>query len=375
MIHRIKRTLINNVKNIPGWRTNRKIIVFECDDWGGIRMPSAKIREEMIAKGLNISESRFDKYDTLANIDDFERMFEVLSAFTDRSGNPAVITPLVVVANPDFEQIREHDFSTYSFEPFRDTLNRYYPGQDVFRMWQNGISKGLFMPELHGRDHISVPFWMQKLQEGDSDLRSAFDCGYVSLEVPGVPAPVSGFRAEYYFESEAQKDELKQAIFDGVTLFTDLFGRKPNAFVPGNGIFHPEFDEVVASSGAEFLNVFNRSPYPAASGQLKYRRFVSGNRKKVTYYTRNCAFEPSENGYGGIEDTLAQISASFRWGKPAIISSHRVNFVGSIDESIREFGLKELRQLLQEIQGHWPDVEFMSTGNMLNEMQPQNKKR
>lgn len=369
MIHQLKRTLVNNIKNIPGWRTNRKIVVIECDDWGGIRMPSARIREEMISKGLHISDSRFDKYDTLANVTDFERLYEVLTSLTDKSGNHAIMTPLVVVGNPDFERIKADDFSRYYFEPFRKTLKRYYPDQDVFGMWQLGMKEGLFIPELHGRDHISVPFWMKKLQEGDSTLRMAFDHGYVSLEIPGVPQPVSGFRAEYYFEDEAQKAALKQSIYDSVNLFKEIFERTPNSFVPGNGIFHPEFDSVVADSGTRFLNVFHKSPYPSSSGQLKHRRFTTGSGKDITYYTRNCAFEPTEKGYTGIENTLAQISASFRWSKPAIISSHRVNFTGGIDERIREFGLNELLKLLNGIQKQWPEVEFMSTGNMLRVMQ------
>ena len=32
--------LKNNLVNYNGWQTNRKIIVFESDDWGAIRTPS-----------------------------------------------------------------------------------------------------------------------------------------------------------------------------------------------------------------------------------------------------------------------------------------------------------------------------------------------
>lgn len=33
MIHSIRYNILLNLKNIPGWRTNRKIVVIECDDW------------------------------------------------------------------------------------------------------------------------------------------------------------------------------------------------------------------------------------------------------------------------------------------------------------------------------------------------------
>jgi hypothetical protein len=58
------------------------------------------------------------------------------------------------------------------------------------------------------------------------------------------------------------------------------------------------------------------------------------------------------------------MEAAFRWKKPANISTHRVNFVGGIDEANREKGLKELKKLLNTIVKTWPDVEFMSTRDL-----------
>ena len=66
--------------------------------------------------------------------------------------------------------------------------------------------------------------------------------------------------------------------------------------------------------------------------------------------------------------TLQQIAAAFKWNKPAIISSHRVNFAGGICKKNREAGLKELKLLLQTIVKRWPDVEFMSTASMLSKL-------
>ena len=62
--------------------------------------------------------------------------------------------------------------------------------------------------------------------------------------------------------------------------------------------------------------------------------------------------------------TMKQIETAFRWNKPAIISSHRVNFCGHIDPKNREKGLDSLKQLLQEIVKKWPDVEFMAADEL-----------
>jgi hypothetical protein len=58
---------------------------------------------------------------------------------------------------------------------------------------------------------------------------------------------------------------------------------------------------------------------------------------------------------------MKQIETAFFWNKPAIISSHRVNFCGHIDPKNREIGLSALKELLQKIVKKWPDVEFMSS--------------
>lgn len=370
MIDSIKNSIRLNLKNIPGWRTTRKILVLECDDWGSIRMPSADAYERLIAAGLNIGSARYDRYETIETKEDLEQMFEVLDEVRDQHNKPAVMTAVSSMTNPDFEKIRSSGFNEYYYERFTDTLKRYFPKSDVFGMWKQGLDAGIFVPELHGREHLTVQLWMQKLREGDKDLLSAFDEGFVSLAVPGIHPIAKGFRAEFYFNSEEQKPFLVNSIKDSVLLFWEIFGLLPTVFVPSNGIFNPEFDRVVAEAGVRFLNVSHSMPYCLNDGDLKYRHFITGQKgpEGLTYYTRNCAFEPTEVNYHGIDFTLKQIAAAFRWGKPAIISTHRGNFAGGIDDSNRKYGLEELRKLLRAVTNKWPEVEFMSSRDALNIM-------
>ena len=52
---------------------------------------------------------------------------------------------------------------------------------------------------------------------------------------------------------------------------------------------------------------------------------------------------------------------AFLMRKPAIVSTHRINYVGYIDEGNRDRTLKLLRQLLTAVLRRWPDVEFLTT--------------
>jgi len=40
----MKQAILNNLKNIWGWRTSRKIVVFSVDDYGNVRLDSRQAR-------------------------------------------------------------------------------------------------------------------------------------------------------------------------------------------------------------------------------------------------------------------------------------------------------------------------------------------
>jgi hypothetical protein len=65
-----------------------------------------------------------------------------------------------------------------------------------------------------------------------------------------------------------------------------------------------------------------------------------------------------------VSKALHEIQNAFLWNKPAIISMHRVNFIGSINQNNRERNLKLFKELLDEIDKLWPDVEFLSSKDL-----------
>jgi hypothetical protein len=365
----LKNTIRINIKNIPGKRTRRKFLVIECDDWGGIRMPSKEVYDKLLKANISIPDE-WSRVDTLADKEDLEYLFEVLLSVKDKNDQPAVMTPVTNVANPDFIKIQESDFTQYFYEHFTETLKRYGRHSDTFRTWEKGIELGIFMPESHGREHISVQLWLKKLREGNSKLRFAFDHGFVAVHLDDLPWVYQGFRPEFYFNNIDQVDFLKNSITDGIKVFKKIFGYTPHAFVPSNGLFHPLFENTLAETGVKHLFVNHLSYIPDEKGILrpKYYRVGQQSVDGLTYYTRNCAFEPIDPKYLGMDFTIRQIDASFRWNKPAIISTHRVNFIGVIEKGNREKGLKELKLLLNTVVKKWPEVEFISTGNLFSNL-------
>ena len=86
------------------------------------------------------------------------------------------------------------------------------------------------------------------------------------------------------------------------------------------------------------------------------------NKEGQIYQVRNVVFEPTDNrGFDWVDYSFRQISTAFKWNKPAIVSSHRVNFCGEIDSDNRRKGLAALQALLEKVVQHFPEVEFMSS--------------
>jgi hypothetical protein len=335
-------------------------------------MPSKEVYTFLLNSGISLEKSHFSKNDTLADKEDLDLLYEVLLSVRDIKGNPVVITPVVNVANPDFQKIKESEFSRYYYEPFTETLNRYKLHSETFNTWIRGIELGIFVPEFHGREHIAVHFWLRKLQEGDKKLRLAFDHEFVYVPSIGVPSLINDFRAGFYFNNVDQIEFLEKSIFEGVALFKDIFGYTPRILVPGNGIFHSQLEPSVGKAGIKYLYITPLSRIQGKKGKMKLKFYWPGRQSSYgfRYYTRNCSFEPTNPDFTGGDMTLKQIQLAFRMGKPAIISTHRVHFVGGINTSTREKGLNELSSLLRKIVKLWPETEFMSSAQMLKTLYP-----
>ncbi len=358
---------IRTLTSLPGWSTKRKIVVFESDDWGSIRMPSSDSFRRLEKAGLDLRSADAERYnlnDTLASVYDLENLFTVLSGVKDMRGNCAVFTPVSLVANPDFQKIRESDFQEYFYEPFTETL-KHYPGcENSFELWKEGIEKKLFVPQMHGREHLNVTAWMRALRNGDKNTLLAFKegmWGFVPVQYPEVD-----YQAAFLLNDPIELEYCKNVIIDGLKLFKKLFGFSAEFFVPPNGQFNSNLNRTLAENGIKFRFASKIQNESLGLGKTSKKFHYNGQKEKhgIRYIIRNCFFEPSLAGKDYIDSCLYEIKTAFHWNKPAIISSHRVNYIGLLNPSNRDSGLRQLSKLLKEITQNWPDVEFMTTPQM-----------
>lgn len=360
------RTLKGNLINLPGWCTNRKIVVIESDDWGAIRMPSRDVYNAFLKSGYAVDQRPYEKYDSLATADDLSLLYDVLSRYKDKNGKYAAITANSVVANPDFEKIKASSFEEYHYELFTNTLKRYPNCENSYELWKEGHAKGLFIPQFHGREHINVASWMKALKSGDEDALFAFE-----HNVPGIfskrnPQAGNQYVVALKYADDKEFENIKKILADGLNLFEQIHGYRSRSFIAPCNVWHPGYAQTLKDNGVETIQSSSTQVIPTlGENKRAYHYMGQKNKEGQRFLIRNCMFEPTQcNNIDNVDRCLASMALAFRWKKPAVISSHRINYIGSIFPENRDVNLKQLDSLLSRIVRIWPDVEFMSSDQL-----------
>ena len=110
MINSLKSALSRNITNARGWKTNRKIVVFESDDWGSIRMPNKETYNKLEKISFHEKFTLYDKLDSLERREDLQSLLDISSEFRDFNNKPLIFKLNTVTQNPDFKKIKESNF-------------------------------------------------------------------------------------------------------------------------------------------------------------------------------------------------------------------------------------------------------------------------
>ena len=165
------RSIIEN--KVFGWKTDRKILVIESDDWGAIRTSNFVAYARFKNLGYDMESSCYN-LDSLETNSDLIELYDVLDKFVDHRGRPCCFTANVVTTNPDFEFIEENQFEQYSYESVVDTAYNTEHSDDVVKLWKDGLNSKFFIPQLHCREHIRYWEWLNDLKLGKVEAIETF---------------------------------------------------------------------------------------------------------------------------------------------------------------------------------------------------------
>lgn len=355
--------------NALGWRTDRKILVFESDDWGTIRMPSRQALKRLKDKGYPIERCPYSRNDSLESDSDLRGLLEVLDNFQSCSRQKPIFTLNNIVANPDFDQIQDSDYQEYFFEPFISTLQKYEHTENVMNLYLEGLSQGLFSIQFHGREHVNVRRWLKLLQNGNSIFRDAF--AEKTFTVATDASLKSGIDVLDSFgdPDKSNYDHYAKIVESGLQIFRNIWERQSISFIAPCYVWPSWMNQILREHGIRFLQGTHvqRIPLAGESGlfQKKYHYLGEKNRYGQRYLIRNVSFEPGAVGEKVVDNAINAISIAFRFNKPAIVSSHRFNYIGRIDPHNRDRSLSLLSLLLKRVLNKWPEIEFMSTDDLV----------
>lgn len=347
--------------NRKGANVKEKLIIIESDDWGAIRTPSKETLTYFEQKGFDIANSIY-KNDALASQEDLEKLFEVLELYKGSDGKPAVITANSIMANPDFEKIKTNDFKEYFWEPFTKTLKRYPKHQNNFQLWKQGNDNRVFHQQFHGREHLNINRWMKALQSKDQAILTSFN-----QQTTYSGKGDYSFMEAYDWDTPEDIQQHKTIIAEGLKIFEEHFGFKPKSFIAPCYNWDTKLESFLAEQGVEWIQSLRSQLQPTGvfNEYQSIRHSFGHQQNGLRYNIRNCFFEPSMLPQKDwVNSCLAQIQAAFLFSKPAVICSHRINFVGFINPKNSERGLNDLNQLLKAIVKKWPEAKFITTDEL-----------
>lgn len=367
MINSLKSILSRNITNARGWKTDRKIVVFESDDWGSIRMKNQEAYMELLNKGIRVDKSKYDSIDCLESKDDLELLFNLLDSIKGNEGRKPIFTFNTVMQNPDFDRIKDCDFEKFIGENFQDSYKRYY-NDDYFYLWENAINEKIMLPQFHAKEHLNAFLWLKDLRAGHVETTIAFDHSFFGLKTQTSSLNRNFYLATYYAESQDEFDYVSAGLVKGLELFEDTFGMKSETFIACNYFWPTELEKVLAENTIEGLQGqrVQLAPDLITSKLNKISHYTGQtNRYKQIFTVRNVSFEPYLNpDLDWDKKAFKEIENAFKWNTPAIISTHRINYVGKMSLTQRDKNLKHLEKLLKMLIKSHPDVIFMTSSEL-----------
>ena len=304
------------------------VLIFESDDWGpGDPTHAQRLR----------------------------RLADTLNDYKDAYGHPPVMTLGLVLAIADGRQMREcsHDYAAVTLADARFAAIR--------EAIEYGVRCGVFALQLHGKEH----YWPRSLMEAAKTDKAV--AAWLGTEYPATeglsPALQSRWIDASALPSRALEDnDIEAAVKDEVALFEHIFGCKANVVVPPTFVWTSAVEHAWAKHGIHVLVTpgqrFERrdNQGKVVAGDVIIRNGML-SRHPLIYVVRDDYFEPAKGHRA--EHAVAALELKTKCGRPALLETHRFNYVG--DPSLAERAYTELQRAIEGALRSCPQLRFAST--------------
>lgn len=316
------------------------------------------------SKNVEVDNCHYMLFDCLETSADLSALFELFGEFYDQNGRHPVLTANCLSANPDFERIANSSFTKYFFESSLETVRRAKGCENNQSLWEKAISEGVCLPQCHGREHLNIARWMKLLRSSDTVALEAFNYKMFAVSAHVVHPRRSSILAAFDSDYVKERSETQKVVNEALAIFQNIFGFESKSFIAPNYIWDEYVERACYECGVDYIQSGRAQIFPGGEKARRIRRRFHGQRNALGqhYLVRNVDFEPSSaSSLDWVDRALSEINIAFKMRKPAVISMHRVNFVGGLQAANRDRGLKQLKELLTQMLRRWPDIEFVDT--------------
>ncbi len=305
--------------------------------------------------GINYLKDRYgaDKFtrwttDSIETEADLNLLFKVLLKFKNKFNKPPIITANFITHNIDYNNYKE-----LSFEPLSVAISK---NSGLYKKYIEGINNKILSPQLHGYCHYNT----QKLEryyhtkEGNELFKLGFLEGISSLR-----GHLSEFRSEFSNDSINVNKKIVKAINE----FNEVFNTNPVSIIPPDFIFDKRYTKILGLNGIKGIQASNRL---VNSNNKRNRKIFFRKSNGLIWIPRNARLDPHPDYRFYSNNCLFHIDRAFKANIPAIIDFHRVNISGTYNPKYRKKSLLELEKMFQAILKKWPEVNFISTEELIN---------
>ncbi|MFN8586270.1 MAG: hypothetical protein U0704_00575 [Candidatus Eisenbacteria bacterium] len=325
-----------------------KAVVLQSDDWGLCAwVPDEQAHRVLAGQPAFRSEAgqRYGR-STLESAADVKRLEALLLEFRGADGLPPVWQANTIVAAPDWTRLVPPMFEVSELPVTGlDALPPRWARPGLVAAYRHAEAAGVWCAELHGLHHLPETAWLHALRRGQHDARAAHE------HLSPICAAVEE-SSEY--DATEPRETRARVLREALRRFGELFGRAPGSFCPPDYRFDDWLEGEAESLG---LTTLQGKPEQSGGRWTALRRRWLGLQFPHTngvrfYLPPRIAFEPrggaDANGRVGVDAAHRGAREAWGRGRPAIVSSHRLNYA-HLDEPWAEAGRAALGELLGKL--------------------------
>ena len=325
-----------------------RAVVLESDEWGLCAwVPDDRAHRVLSNQPAFRTEAglRYGR-STLESAEDVRLLAAELLDWRGGDGFPPVWQANTIVANPDYTRMQP---PLFEFDELPLCMHPELPSRwERPGLWdavRRAVSDGVWWAELHGLHHLPETAWVNALRRGESDALRALE----------QSSPIGrAVEAGGEYDAAEPRERRARNVRRAVQAFRTLFGRAPTSFCPPDYRFDDWFEAEAAAIG---LTTIQGKAEQAGRGWAPLRRRWMGLRFPHHDGSRfhmppRIAFEPEgrahPDGPRGLDATFRGVHAAWARGRPAVVSSHRMNYA-HLDPAHSRASRDALRELLRRL--------------------------